>query len=154
MDAMIFATRVQEIRTQLYRTAYGYLGNEQDSLDAVSEAVYQGYRACKDLRKPEYFTTWMTRILIHICYKELKRRTKQSLEEISEITAEDFDHLSLQEAMENLPEKLRQVIILRYFTGFTLSETAEALQIPQGTVVTRQRRALTLLRVELEEDEV
>lgn len=154
MDAMIFATRVQEIRTQLYRTAYGYLGNEQDSLDAVSETVYQGYRACKDLRKPEYFTTWMTRILIHICYKELKRRTKQSLEEISEITAEDFDHLSLQEAMENLPEKLRQVIILRYFTGFTLSETAEALQIPQGTVVTRQRRALTLLRVELEEDEV
>lgn len=154
MDAMIFASRVQEIRTQLYRTAYGYLGNEQDSLDAVSEAVYQGYRAHRKMRKPEYFTTWMTRILIHVCYKELKRRTKQSLEEMPEIKEEDFDHLSLEEAMAQLPEQLRQVIILRYFTGLTLSETAEALQIPQGTVVTRQRRALTLLRVELEEDEV
>ncbi len=154
MDATTFASCVQEIRTQLYRTAYGYLGNEQDSLDAVGEAVYQGYRARKDLREPSYFTTWMTRILIHICYKELKRRSKQSMEEISEIKAEDFDHLSLQEAMERLPEQLRQVIILRYFTGLTLSETAEALQIPQGTVVTRQRRALALLRVELEEVDV
>lgn len=154
MDAMTFASRVQEIRTQLYRTAYGYLGNEQDGLDAVGEAVYQGYRARRALRKPEYFTTWMTRILIHVCYKELKRRSKQSLEEISEIKAEDFDHLSLQEAMEHLPESLRQVIILRYFTGLTLAETAEALEIPQGTVVTRQRRALALLRVELEEDDV
>ncbi len=152
MDAMVFASRVQEIRTQLYRTAYGYLGNDQDSLDAVSEAVYQGYRARKDLREPTYFTTWMTRILIHVCYKELKRRTKQSLEDVSEIKSEDLDHLSLQEAIASLPEEHRQVIILRYFTGLTLAETAQALQIPQGTVVTRQRRALALLRVELEED--
>lgn len=152
MDAMVFASRVQEIRTQLYRTAYGYLGNDQDSLDAVSEAVYQGYRARKDLREPTYFTTWMTRILIHVCYKELRRRTKQSLEDVSEIKSEDLDHLSLQEAIASLPEEHRQVIILRYFTGLTLAETAQALQIPQGTVVTRQRRALALLRVELEED--
>ncbi len=152
MDAMVFASRVQEIRTQLYRTAYGYLGNDQDSLDAVSEAVYQGYRARKDLREPTYFTTWKTRILIHVCYKELKRRTKQSLEDVSEIKSEDLDHLSLQEAIASLPEEHRQVIILRYFTGLTLAETAQALQIPQGTVVTRQRRALALLRVELEED--
>lgn len=42
--------------------------------------------------------------------------------------------------------------MLRYFTGLTQAETAQALEIPQGTVVTRQRRALALLRVELEED--
>ncbi len=152
MDAMVFASRVQDIRTQLYRTAYGYLGNEQDSLDAVGEAVYQGYRARKSLREPDYFTTWMTRILIHVCYKEIKRRSKQSIAEIGEVKAEDLDSLSLQEAIAHLPEELRAVIVLRYFTGLTLSETAEALRIPQGTVVTRQRRALKYLRVELEED--
>ncbi len=152
MDAMVFASRVQEIRMQMYRTAYGYLGNEQDSLDAVSEAVYQGYRARKSLREPDYFTTWMTRILIHVCYKELKRRSKEKMEEITEVKTEDLDRLSLQEAIAHLPEELREVIVLRYFTGLTLSETAEALQIPQGTVVTRQRRALKCLRVELEED--
>lgn len=141
-----------EIREQLYRTAYGYLGNAHDSLEAVDEAVYQGFRARKKIRQPEFFTTWMTRILIRVCYRELKRRTRQQEVPVEEQGAEDYDGLPLREAIERLPEELRQVIVLRYFTGLTQAETAQALEIPQGTVVTRQRRALALLRVELEED--
>ena len=45
------------------------------------------------------------------------------------------------------------VIILRYFDGLTLAQTAETLQIPQGTVATRQRKALSLLRLELTDSE-
>ena len=45
------------------------------------------------------------------------------------------------------------MVILRFFTGYTQSETAAALDIPQGTVATRQRRALALLRLELGEEE-
>ena len=152
MEREEFAARVQEIREQLYRTAYGYLGNTHDSLEAVDEAVYQGFRARKKIRQPEFFTTWMTRILIHVCYRELKRRTRQQEVPMEEQGAEDYDGLPLREAIERLPEELRQVIVLRYFTGLTQAETAQALEIPQGTVVTRQRRALALLRVELEED--
>lgn len=152
MEREEFAARVQEIREQLYRTAYGYLGNAHDSLEAVDEAVYQGFRARKKIRQPEFFTTWMTRILIYVCYRELKRRTRQQEVPVKEQGAEDYDGLPLREAIERLPEELRQVIVLRYFTGLTQAETAQALEIPQGTVVTRQRRALALLRVELEED--
>lgn len=54
--------------------------------------------------------------------------------------------------MERLPEPLRAVVILRYFTGYTQAETAAALEIPQGTVATRQRRALELLRLDLGEE--
>lgn len=152
MEREEFAARVQEIREQLYRTAYGYLGNAHDSLEAVDEAVYQGFRARKKIRQPEFFTTWMTRILIRVCYRELERRTRQQEVPVEEQGAEDYDGLPLREAIERLPEELRQVIVLRYFTGLTQAETAQALEIPQGTVVTRQRRALALLRVELEED--
>ena len=152
MEREEFAARVQDIREQLYRTAYGYLGNAHDSLEAVDEAVYQGFRARKKIRQPEFFTTWMTRILIHVCYRELKRRTRKQEVPVEEQGAEDYDGLPLREAVERLPEELRQVIVLRYFTGLTQAETAQALEIPQGTVVTRQRRALALLRVELEED--
>lgn len=152
MEREEFAARVQDIREQLYRTAYGYLGNAHDSLEAVDEAVYQGFRARKKIRQPEFFTTWMTRILIHVCYREFKRRTRQQEVLVEEQGAEDYDGLPLREAIERLPEELRQVIVLRYFAGLTQAETAQALEIPQGTVVTRQRRALALLRVELEED--
>ena len=55
--------------------------------------------------------------------------------------------------MAALPEPLRAVVVLRYFTGLTLEETAAALKIPRGTVSTRQKRALELLRLELTEEE-
>ena len=58
-----------------------------------------------------------------------------------------------KEALRRLPGELREVIILRYFTGLTLEETAKALEIPRGTVTSRQKRALGLLRLELAEEE-
>lgn len=72
------------------------------------------------------------------------------MDSIPEPTAEELDDLSLQEAILRLPKDLKDVVVLRYFSGYTLSETAEALNIPQGTTATRQRRALKLLRLELE----
>ena len=57
-----------------------------------------------------------------------------------------------QRAPVRLPEELRAVVILRYFAGYTQAETARALNIPQGTAATRQRRALQLLRLELGEE--
>ena len=75
-----------------------------------------------------------------------------SAETIPETAAESFDSLPLKEAIRRLPQELKEVIILRFFTGFTLAETAKSLKIPQGTVVTRQRRALNLLRLELSEE--
>ena len=64
-----------------------------------------------------------------------------------------YDALPLKEAIRRLPEELRAVVILRFFTGYTQAETAAALDLPQGTVATRQRRALALLRLELGEEE-
>ena len=58
----------------------------------------------------------------------------------------------IREAIRRLPEELRTVVILRYFAGYTLEETAQSLDLPRGTVSTRQRRALQLLRLELGEE--
>ena len=54
--------------------------------------------------------------------------------------------------MGRLPRELRAVITLRYFQGLTLAETARALGLPPGTVSTRQRKALSLLKLELSEE--
>lgn len=149
-----FAERVLAVRNRLYRAAYLYLGSEADALEAVDEAVYQALRNLKKLREPQFFETWLTRILINQCNKELRRRRRFArVEELPEtIAAEHFDHLPLKEAIQRLPEELRSVIILRYFADYTQAETADTLGIPQGTVATRQRRALQLLRLELGEE--
>lgn len=149
-----FALRVQAIRGKLYKTAMLYLGDHTAALDALDETIYKGLCSHRKLRREEYFDTWITRILINECHNELRRRKRlYPLEELPETAApEDFDRLSLKEAIRKLPGELRDVIILRYFSGFTLSETARLLNIPQGTAATRQRRALTLLRLDLDEE--
>lgn len=154
MNTAEFAVRAEGIRHKLYKTAYIYMGNEAAAADALDEAVYKALRSCRKLRQPEFFDTWMTRILINECCRELKRRKREtSIEEIPETAAERFDALPLKEAVRSLPAGLRDLIILRYFAGCTLREAAEILDIPQGTAATRQRRALELLRLELEETE-
>ena len=147
------AARIEEIRIKLFRTAMIYLGNEHDAIEAVDEAVYRGLCAVKKLRQPEYFDTWMTRILINECYNMLRRQKREELTEtIPEISQEDFDRLPLKDAIGMLPEELRDIVVLRFFGGFTVAETALILKIPQGTAATRQRKALGLLRLALDEE--
>ena len=148
-----YAVRLESLRPRLYKTALLYLDSESRAMDAVDEAVYKGLKACWRLRQPEYFDTWLTRILINVCKDELRRgRRFVPLEEVPEGAAEDYDALPLKEALNKLPAPLKEVVILRYFTGYTLEETARALGIPRGTAATRQRRALELLRLELREE--
>ena len=154
MEREEFALRTNAVKERLYHTAYLYLGNTSDALEAVDEAVYQALRALKQLKQPDFFESWLTRILINVCHKELRRRKRiMPVEELPDTAGPDeYDHFSLKEAIRHLPDELRIVVILRFFSGYTQAETAEILRVPQGTVATRQRRALQLLRLELGEE--
>ncbi|MCL2425015.1 MAG: sigma-70 family RNA polymerase sigma factor [Oscillospiraceae bacterium] len=156
MDKNLYADRVEQLKPQLYRMAFLHLGNEAMALDAVAEAVYRGLISVKKLREPDYFDTWMTRILINECNKIWRRlKREQPLEAVVELGEDEkeFELLPLKEAIRQLPQELKEVVILRYYADFTLAQTAKSLKIPQGTVVTRQRRALKLLRLELLEED-
>ena len=148
-----FAKRVEQVRTKLYKTALTYLGSEALAMDAVDEAVYKALCGKWKLRQPEFFDTWITRILINECHNELRRQKRLCpLEALPETAEREFDMLPLKEALRKLPEELKDVIILRFFGGYTVAETARTLHIPPGTVATRQRKALGLLRLELSEE--
>lgn len=148
-----FAQRITAVRSKLYRMAVTYLGSESLAVDAVDEAVYKALCGKWKLRQPEFFDTWITRILINECHNELRRQKRYCpLDELPETAAAEYDSLPLKEALRRLPGELKDVIVLRFFAGYTVSETAQALHIPVGTVATRQRKALRLLRLELDEE--
>jgi len=162
MDNNEFTARMETLKARLYRTAYLYMGTESLALEAVDEAMYRAFLGLKKLRQPEFLETWVTRILLNECKKELRRtRRKKPLDDAAlaalaetpdEAAAAALDALPLREAVLRLPAELKDVIILRYFSGFTLAQTAQSLDLPQGTVVTRQRRALAILRLEFAEE--
>lgn len=154
MTQQEYAVRADALKGKLYGMAFLYLGSQSLAVDAVDEAVYLGLRSCHKLREEAFFDTWLTRILINACNAELRRHRREvAMAELPETAQESFDALPLRDAVGRLPRELKDVIILRYFTGLTLAETARTLDIPQGTVVTRQRKALRLLRLELTDGE-
>ena len=154
MTELEYLERAEGARGKLYRAALLTLGSESAAVDAVDEAVYKGYLGYRKLREPQYLETWLVRILINVCRDELRRRKRElAVEELPETAGEAFDALPLKEAIRRLPAQLRDVIVLRYFTGLTLEETATALELPRGTVSTRQRKALALLKLDLTVEE-
>ena len=56
----------------MYKIAFAYLKNEQNSLDAVSETIYKAYKNIDKLKRGEFFNTWITKILINSCKNVLK----------------------------------------------------------------------------------
>lgn len=147
--------RVQALKGRLYRTARLYLAGDAAALDAVDEAVYKGLLSCRRLRRTEYFDTWMTRILINVCNDELRRlKRERTMDELPEAAGGGLRPAALcGMRWSACPRSCGRWWPMRYFAGYTLAETAEILGIPPGTVSTRQRRALALLRLELSEEE-
>ena len=141
---------VERLKARLWRLARLLLDSDADATDILDEAVFRGWQSCGQLRHPEYFDTWLTRILINECSRELRRRGReQPTDQLPETSWEEPDYLPLREAVARLPDKLRWVILLRYFSDYTLEETARALNLPRSTVHARQKKALELLKPDL-----
>ena len=151
IDKNAYLSFITENKEMMYRVAFGYLHDETKALDAVDEAVYLGYVHIHDLKEPKYLKTWVTRILINECYKVIRKSKRELNMEVLPEDSLDFgdDTIHLKLAVNNLPEDLRKIIILRYFGGYTISETAEILELPEGTVSTRSKKALEILRIEV-----
>ena len=152
MDKNEFTRAVLEQERTLYRVAKSMLGDEADCADAAQNAILRAWERLNTLKRPEYFKTWLTRILINECRAILRARARLvPLEpELAESVPAPEENGELYAALMGLPEKYRTPVTLHYIEGFRTSEIAEMLLVPEGTVKARLRRAREILREELE----
>ncbi|MDR0464363.1 MAG: RNA polymerase sigma factor [Treponema sp.] len=150
-DEKSFVELCDLMKTKLYRTAKGILGDESLALDAVSEAVFRAFKGIKRLREPKFVETWFIRIIINAA-NDLYRRQKHevTMKDVPEgIYHENHNEMKFNQMIESLQPELREIISLKYYSGYTLNEIAGILKIPEGTVKSRLNRALNLLRLEV-----
>ncbi|CAH2717352.1 hypothetical protein BACCIP111895_04544 [Neobacillus rhizosphaerae] len=126
---------------QLFRTAYLYVRNREDALDVVQETSYKAFLSISQLKNEEFFLTWLTKILINCCYDILKKNKREILienmiEQVSDKKEMRIESLDLLEAVNQLNEKYKTVIILFYFQDLPISEVARVINIPENTVKT------------------
>ena len=68
-----FETLITNHSDKLYRTAYLYVRNKEDALDVLQETTYKAFISIHQLKSPEYFGTWLTKILIRTAYDRIKQ---------------------------------------------------------------------------------
>lgn len=102
----------------LYRLAYMYTKNEQDALDAVQECAMRAMISMDKLRKPEYFKTWITRILINSIYlAQKKSRNNSPFEEYSEAAPEPPVSMQIV-GLGTYPQYVAKGLVLLAAVGF------------------------------------
>ncbi|MFX3631276.1 MAG: sigma-70 family RNA polymerase sigma factor [Candidatus Pristimantibacillus sp.] len=145
---------------KMYKIAYTYLKNETDALEAVQEATCRAYVQIRKLKEPNYFGSWLIRILMNYCADEVKRRSRrnsgwQAAAREQQSTSEEtalLEKVLLESAVEQLDANYQKVIQLKYYHDLTITEIARTLEKPEGTIKTWLHKALGGLRKQLKKE--
>lgn len=110
------------------------------------------YENITSLRKPDMFQTWFISILLNECRKSLRDRKRVIPEEDIEMHGNYKDQYNFFEEINGIDEIYKEVVVLKYISGYSQEEIGKILDIPIGTVKSRIYRGLRDLRKLLEED--
>ena len=149
---------VQTHGDAIFRMCCLYLKDVHLAEDATQETFLKAYHRMESFRGECQEKTWLTGIAINVCRDFLRtawlRRVDRSVD-ISLLPdcaqAEEYHDATVRTEVMALPAKLREVILLRYYQGLTIQETADALHIGVSTVNQRQKKAGDILRRRLKE---
>ena len=150
MEREFFIAEIETCSDMMYRVAWSILRNEADVQDALQDAVLKAWEKRDKLREEKYFRTWITRILINVCYDTQRMRRKIVPLDKIPVQSSSAPDPDLAIALEALPEKLRLPLVLCYSEGMTYEEAADVLRISMTTLSGRLRRGKKELRKELE----
>lgn len=151
-NADSFIRLIEENKQTLMRVAYGFFQSEEDVADAVAETIADAYEHIRELKKPEYFKTWLVKILINNCSRLYNQNRKSTgLESLPEIAVESSDMADVEfaEMIGSLPEEDRAIFQLYYGENFTTREIAEVLHKKESTVKSRLHRGREKLRTQM-----
>ena len=168
-DANAFETLMSAYEKKIYALCLRMRGNPHDGEDAAQEAMLRIWRTIGQYRFESAFSTWVYRVTASCCMDAIRKRQRHeqpSLEEMGE--ASGFDpadgsetpqeqterketRSAIRQAIAAVPEGMREVFLLRDVHGLSVEETAQALQIAQGTVKSRLARAREKIAAELKQ---
>ena len=155
-----FEQLIKQHYERMYRTAYLYVHNEEDALDIVQEATYQALTSIHALKHPEYFMTWLTKIIIRCAGQILKKRnnivqlTDEALSNLTVTYHSGHDEaIDLLNAIGLLKENYRSAIILFYYYDYSITTISEIMVFPEWTVKTNLSRGKAELKKFYKEEE-
>ncbi|HYK39804.1 MAG TPA: sigma-70 family RNA polymerase sigma factor [Candidatus Eremiobacteraceae bacterium] len=165
----LFYELVRPYERAVFATAMSILGNQADAEEASQEAVLKALSHLSSFRSEARFSTWLTTIAINEARLKLRKDRRHLYESVDEPNSnEEGDYFpkdfadwreipseslrrkelrdALKRAMAALPEKYREVLVLRDIQQMSIEETAQSLGISTANVKTRLLRARLQMR--------
>ena len=167
-DVYAFDLLVRRYKDPLLNFIYRFLGDLVESEDIVQETFYRVYKNKHYYKEVAKFSTWIYTIAGNLAKTELRRRKRRKVFSIHKETAAEKElelpdlksdpekevntvitENIIQKAITSLPQKFRQVIVLRDIQGFSYEEISSIIKVPLGTVKSRVNRARLKLQKDL-----
>ena len=148
---------IKDNQEKLYRIAFSYSKNEEAALDIVQEAITKALKNINKLSEESYIKTWFYRILINESLQYIRKNKRILTYELEAIENKvdcnvDFEEgLDVYKYVQDLNEKLKTVIILRFFEDMKISEIAKITKTNESTVKSRLYKGLKELKRLIEE---
>lgn len=138
---------------RLWVFALRILDHREDASDAVQDALIAAFRSAPGYRGDSEVSTWLHRIVLNTCRDRLRRRRARSAESIVDHDVpgprdpvdEHLTRMTVAAALTVLPTEQRLAIILVDVQGFSVAETAEILEVAEGTIKSRCARGRSRL---------
>lgn len=162
-DDQAFEQIVKRYESRVAATVIGMLGKCDAADDVGQEVFIRFHKSLHRFREDSSLGTYLTRIAINLSLNELDRRKRRLFffarpEENERVEPLNNPHETIalnerqklvQSAIQRLEPKFRAVIVLRLIEGYSTAETAQLLNVPQGTVLSRLSRAQKKLKEKL-----
>jgi RNA polymerase sigma-70 factor (ECF subfamily) len=160
-DEEAFVSLVMAVGDRLHAVAHRILRDTDLAEDATQQALLSIWRDLPTLRDPARFEAWSYRLLVRACYAEA-RRSRTWAPNLRLLPADEpmeadalhtiIDRDQLERGFRRLSIDHRAVVVLHHYLALPLSEVAEALGVPEGTVRSRLHYAMRGLRAALDAD--
>jgi RNA polymerase sigma-70 factor (ECF subfamily) len=172
-DRRAFERLVAKYQRRAFAVAMGYLKNPEDAMDAAQDAFVKVFRNIQGFKGDSSFYTWLYRIVVNVCIDHIRKHRKARNVEYDEtFRRRDEAHVDplsgntrpmhpgaaaeskqlhgvLAEALEQLSENHRTIIVLREVEGLSYEEIAEIMECHLGTVMSRLHHARKNLQTAL-----
>ncbi len=169
-DRDAFEKLIIKYEKRVYNIAYQMFGNEHDAMDIGQEVFIKVYQSLHKFDNKSAFSTWLHRITVNTCIDAHRNRKKdQQVESIDETKKNDEGILTKQymdkgptpeeaaikkenitfvrEAIDELKEDHKVIIVLRDIKGYSYDEISDILDVSIGTVKSRIARARSQLKI-------
>ena len=147
-----FARLAQTNMDAVFRLAFSYLKNRSDADDITQTVLLRLFETNKMFENDAHVKNWLLRVAANECKKHWRSPWHKNECIDDTLTVTEPQYSDLFQAIMDLEQKYRVIIVLYYYEGYAIKEVAEILRIPQGTVGTRLSRAREQLKQYLREE--